>query len=370
MDRALVARMFVAKFGTGSTVQDSIHSCVKMKDKTGHGKKKHRRRGHGTGEAQSEHAVSECANEATCELCTTSPSSARTHGTAHSSATASPDKFRSPRREVPDASVVAVFYCQNTRLYGQLHRQLQSSGNSEFTEESVSAIGSQVVAAVQDMMAMSGCSRGGKPARPGANPFVMLLSILIPTLRKVLAWTWTTRSVWYGATYPLSPYQHCPDFANSTARSNAASNTGGNRTVVGTPVVWAMIAQHDLLTRLTTTFAVVSRVIERSEEESDGQQSHHSDSLSTASTSTAPHAGSAADRHRIPQVHHIAVEFEDVYAEYRICLAELTECLVDNVETVRGSSSDRQYASPCGFLTGMPYSHRSRITSARHRKTR
>lgn len=309
---------------------------------SGVGKKRHKRRAHATSEGCS--GPNECSGNDTCELCSPPASSSRGSSGDKKSVHSSPLLHDLGTNPIPDPSLVAKFYCKAARLHGVLHHKLQatlSAGGADFTEDGVLLLGNQVADIVSEALSTarrigSLSSDGGGYCNPG-NPFVMLLSILLPPLRKFLAWTWTTRSVWYGAANPSSMYQQNavapPPAAESTARSNASN--GSSRTAVSNPVLWTMLAQHDVIARLTTLLADISRLIERNEDESLNSSQGSSSLASSSAALPAPSTGGSLNSLPIPQVHHIAVELEDEYSEYRVCLAELTECLVENLETVR-----------------------------------
>jgi hypothetical protein len=306
------------------------------------GKKRHKRRAHATSEGPNE-----CSSNDTCELCSSPASSSRGSSGDKKGVHSSPLLHGHGTNATSDPSLVTKFYCKAARLHGVLHHKMQatlSAGGADFTEDGVLLLGNQVTDIMSEALSVTRCigslsGGGGGYSNPG-NPFVMLLSILLPPLRKFLAWTGTTRSVWYGAANPSSMYQQHAvvptPAAESTARSNASN--GNSRTAVSNPVLWTMLAQHNVIARITALLADISRLIERNEDESLSSSQGSSPSPSLASSSAAlpaPSAAGSLNMLPIPQVHHIAVELEDEFSEYRVCLAELTECLIENLETVR-----------------------------------
>lgn len=311
------------------------------------GKKRHKRRAHATSEGSS--GPNECSGDDKCELCSSPMPSSRGSSGDKRNVHSTPFLHGHGASATSDPSLVTTFYCKTARLHGLLHQKMQSTlsaGGADFTEDGVLLLDNQMTDIVGEALALtrrSGSSSSGGGYGGSGNPFVMLLSILLPPLRKFLAWTWTTRGVWYGAASPSSIYhqQHSAAMApaaDNMARSNASN--GSSRAVVSNPVLWSMLAQHDVIASLTTLFAAISRLIEQNEDETESAPLSSTLSASLSSPTALPPSSQAAgslSALRIPQVHHIALEFEDTFSEYRVCLAELTECLVENMETVRRS---------------------------------
>lgn len=131
----------------------------------------------------------------------------------------------------------------------------------------------------------------------GANcPFVMLLSILLPSLRKFWTWTQKTSVLWF-----------------------ALDNTAANATL------WGMIAMHDVLLRLIMECERISHLIEVNEKlEVEQNSTLLITRLSTSSLSTRP----------IPQVKRISLEFAELFEELKVQLADLSEAIFESVEQV------------------------------------
>ncbi|RLN68837.1 hypothetical protein BBJ28_00002715 [Nothophytophthora sp. Chile5] len=232
-----------------------------------------------------------------------------------------------------------AFYRSSAQLYGTLHHQLRRLDVEEFTETGVSQIGSQVLQVLGEL------AQATDPNSTTTNcPFVMQLSMLLPTLRKYLAWTQATRAVW------SSFVAH----QQSTNGGNASADNGSNT------VLWAMLAQHDVLTRFSLQAGHIMRVIDTNES-MDRESSRPSqngpakpcDPISQASSASSACSSASStprdpeesvgvfsprvageNRAMIPQIHHISMEFADVDAECKVHLAELTECLMEVVEAV------------------------------------
>ncbi|GMF11562.1 unnamed protein product [Phytophthora lilii] len=248
------------------------------------------------------------------------------------------------RQSSSGPTVDLSFFRTSGQLYGELHQCLSRVNAEDFTEASVSQTGRRVLTALDDL------AEAADPRSDTRNPcpFVMLLSMLLPTLRKYLAWTQATRSVWGSNFIAL--------------RHQSTTSEGTIYRGESDMVLWAMIAQHDILTRLSLQSAHILRLIESSEgvdhetthpkrntrqskaPKSTSQASSGSSSCSSvASTPRDPMETGTVRTPRVnrdkpycvPQIHHISMELAHIDAECKVHLADLTESLVDVVEMVR-----------------------------------
>lgn len=236
------------------------------------------------------------------------------------------------------------FFRIRAQLYGELHQRLSRVSGEGYTEESVSQTGRKVLQALDDLAeALDPRSESKSPC-----PCVMLLSMLLPTLRKYLAWTQATRSLW-GSNFVALRH-------HSTTSDGGALYRGEADTVL-----WAMLAQLDILTRFSFQTAHIVRLINSSESvDLDGTYprpaNHYSkppkltSQTSSASSSCSSMALTPRDsldagsvhtprvtRDKlvsVPQIRHISMELANVDAECKIHLADLTESLVEVVEVV------------------------------------
>ncbi|GMF47264.1 unnamed protein product [Phytophthora fragariaefolia] len=239
-------------------------------------------------------------------------------------------------RQSSSGSVVDLsFFRASAQLYGELHKRLCCSGGESFTEASVSQFGRQMLQALDDL---------GDAVEPRFNlrstcPYVMLLSMLLPALRKYLAWASAARSV-------------CQSTASEGPLYKSDVDT----------VLWAMLAQHDILTRFSLRTARILRNIEMNEgvdhdsthskntphqpkTTRPGSQASSASSSCSSKISTPRDPMSASNARNtdttrskpcsVPQIRHITMELANVDAECKVHLASLTESLVEHVELVR-----------------------------------
>ncbi|KAG7381212.1 hypothetical protein PHYPSEUDO_006298 [Phytophthora pseudosyringae] len=236
-----------------------------------------------------------------------------------------------------------TFFRTSGQLYGELHHRLSRVSREAYTEESVLQTGMQILQAL-DALAEAVDPRSESRS---SCPFVMLLSMLLPTLRKYLTWTKSTRSLW-GSNFVSLRHQ--------STTSDGAIYRGEADTVL-----WAMLAQHDVLTRVSLQTAHILRLIESSEgADHDGAHSNRttrqskapkppsqassgsSTCSSVASTPRDPTGTGIARTPRltrdkpcpVPQIWHISMELANVAAEYKVHLADLAEILVEVVEMI------------------------------------
>lgn len=193
---------------------------------------------------------------------------------------------------------ITSFYCKCAQLYGELHQATIQSVSALFTEEYVAEMGLKVLASVEELFTQSVRETNG-----ANTPFVMLLSILLPSLRKFLTWTQKTSVLWF-------------------AVDNSAANT----------TLWSMIAMHDVLLRLTMECERLTHLIEVNEKVEVEQSSVL---LMRLSTSSLP---PAAPTRPIPQVKQISLEFAELYEELKFQLADLSEAIFESVEQVASST--------------------------------
>lgn len=247
------------------------------------------------------------------------------------------------RQGLAGHTVDLSFFRSSAQLYGELHQHLSHVGGEGYTEEIVSHTGRQILRALDDLaQALDPRSR-----QNSSCPFVMLLSMLLPTLRKYLKWTQATRSLWGSNFLSLRHQSITPEGTVYRAEDDT--------------VLWAMLAQHNILTQFTLQIAHILRLIDTNEgADHDGcpkitthqstahQPSSHASSAassacsSVASTPRDPMESGGVYTPRvtsdqpvsIPQIHRISVELANVDAECKIHLAKLTECLVEVVEMV------------------------------------
>lgn len=247
------------------------------------------------------------------------------------------------RQGLAGHTVDLSFFRSSAQLYGELHQHLSHVGGEGYTEEIVSHTGRQILRALDDLaQALDPRSR-----QNSSCPFVMLLSMLLPTLRKYLKWTQATRSLWGSNFLSLRHQSITPEGTVYRAEDDT--------------VLWAMLAQHNILTQFTLQIAHILRLIDTNEgADHDGcpkitthQSTAHQPS-SQASSAASSACSSVASTPRdpmesggvytprvtsdqpvsIPQIHRISVELANVDAECKIHLAKLTECLVEVVEMI------------------------------------
>ncbi|ETL81388.1 hypothetical protein L917_18274 [Phytophthora nicotianae] len=235
------------------------------------------------------------------------------------------------------------FFRSSAQLYGELHQRLSRVSGESYTEESVSQTGRQILVALEDLAHAA----DPRVEPKGSCPFVMLLSMLLPTLRKYLAWTQATRSLW-GSNFVA--------FRHRSVTAEGAVYRGENDTVL-----LAMLAQHNILTRFALQTAHISRLIDSNEgggyddtfssrtTQSNAHQpsSQVSSVASSACSSVTSTPRDPMDSGRVytprvtkdkpvstPQVHRISVELANVDAECKMHLAKLTESLIEVVEMI------------------------------------
>ncbi|KAG6965029.1 hypothetical protein JG688_00007413 [Phytophthora aleatoria] len=246
------------------------------------------------------------------------------------------------RQGLTGHTVDLSFFRSSAQLYGELHQRLSRVSGEGYTEESVSQTGRQILRALDELAhAVDPRYESKSPC-----PFVMLLSMLLPTLRKYLAWTQATRSLW-GSNFIVLRHQ--------SITSEATVYRGEADTVL-----WAMLAQHNILTRFALQTAHILHLIDCSEgvdhddaypkrtihqskaHQSTSQASSASSYSSVTSTPRDPMDSSRVHTLRassdkpvsIPQIYRISVELANVDAECKIHLAKLTESLVEVVEMI------------------------------------
>lgn len=207
--------------------------------------------------------------------------------------------------------LITTFYCQCAQLGGELHRLLQLPVSETFQEGIVTEIGTKVLSGFKQVL---DDATSEDDETPPMCPFVMLLSILLPSLRKHLAWVVGTRPAW-------------------VASSHRDSTDGASSALL------SMIALHDVIMDVTIECGKVSHLIEMNEgiEGIEGEQQHVRPRPANPSASSgAPFAPTPTAKApmRIPQIKKISLEFEEVHAEFKIQLAELTESILEHTELV------------------------------------
>lgn len=219
--------------------------------------------------------------------------------------------------------LVTAFYCQCAQLYGEIHRMTLLPVSDNFQEEVVSEMGNKMLAKFAQVLEDS-TSDGDNT--PPMCPLVMLLSIMMPSLRKHVDWVVHTRPVWaYG------------DVDNATGSSSSTQSIN---------VLLTMIALHNVLMKVTLECDKLAHLIELNEgmeEEQVHARSHkpvtsfasNGKNGGNASASAPPLARSSLPPQRIPQIKKISLEFEEIHAEYKCQLAELTESILEATEAVR-----------------------------------
>jgi hypothetical protein len=278
-----------------------------------------------------------------------------------------------PRQGLAGPAVDISFFRSSAQLYGELHQRLSRTRAEGFTEAGVSQIGRQVFQALDEL------AEAVDPRSESRNacPFVMLLSMLLPTLRKFLAWTQATRAVW-GSNF-------------AALRHQSTSSDGSLYRGEADTVLWAMVAQQEVLSRVSLQAAHILRHIESSDGvEHEGthpkRTAHHSkapkptsqaSSASSSCSSAAstprdpldaaiartPRAGRDQQQHPVPQIHHITTELAHVDAECKVHLADLTENLVEVVDMVGATVHSapvvaRAHSSCCTDCQAHVHTHR------------
>ncbi|KAL3674449.1 hypothetical protein V7S43_000399 [Phytophthora oleae] len=247
------------------------------------------------------------------------------------------------RRQSSGPTVDLTFFRTSAQLYGELHQRLGRITGDSYTEESVSQTGRQILQALDELADAADPRCDSKTS----CPFVMLLSMLLPTLRKFLTWTKATRSV---------PSNSFASLRHQSTTSDGAIYRGETDTVL-----WAMLAQHEVLTRFSLQTAHILRLIESNESvDHDGthpkratyqskapkatsQASSESSACSSvASTPRDPMDNGITRTPRIsrakpcsvPQIYHISMELASIDAQCKVHLAGLTETIVEVVEMI------------------------------------
>lgn len=194
---------------------------------------------------------------------------------------------------------ITSFYCKCAQLYGELHQATVQSASALFTEEYVAELGLKLLVSVEELFTQSIGEANG-----ASCPFVMMLSILLPSLRKFWTWTQKTSALWF-----------------------AVDSSTGNS------MLWSMIAMHDILLRLTMECERISHLIEVNEK----LELEQSSALLMTRMSTSSLAPAAPTR-PIPQVKRISLEFAELFEELKVQLADLSEAIFESVEQVSNST--------------------------------
>lgn len=229
---------------------------------------------------------------------------------------------------------ITAFYCQCAQLHGELHRASQQPVTETFQEDVVRKLGHSVLVRFEQLLDYA--THGGEDEEENAPPlcpFVMLLSILLPSLRKYLDWVvLKTRSTWaFPDPTSSSNTSAAPQVAPPTLAASANSTTA----------FFAMLALHDALMNVIVECEKLAHVIELSEHVNDEHVYARAKAAAPGALATPPAAPM-----RIPQIKKISREFDDLVAEYKCQLAELTESILEIAETVgtlcRGSYDYRR----------------------------
>lgn len=237
------------------------------------------------------------------------------------------------------AAPLAAFYCECTRVVAEIHALLRGASEDAFNEGHVVALRPRVLSlfthvfqlgvggSASDVDDVDHHTSGALPC----CPFVMLLSSLQPPIRKLVHWVQRTKVHWWQP--PSSPV-----------------------VPLTTPlkVLATQLELHDLLMRVTQECDRLIAIIEENEERdqdlnrvvdeeqwlASGQRSQgdHSSISSSSSASSFmsrgdDHAGHHTDP-RLPQVKKIAREFDDLVAECKFELADLSEAMTENVDAL------------------------------------
>lgn len=218
--------------------------------------------------------------------------------------------------------LVTAFYCQCAQLYGEIHKMTLLPMSDNFQEDVVTEMGAKVLTKFAQVLEDSTSDSDNTPPM---CPFVMMLSILMPSLRKHVDWVVHTRPVWaYG------------DGGSNNSSSTQSSN-----------VLLTMIALHNVLMEVTLECDTLAHLIELNE--GMGEEQVHARPPKPATSFTSNGGGGGANAsvavppainlslpsQRIPQIKKITLEFEDIDAEYKCQLAELTESILEATEVVR-----------------------------------
>lgn len=236
---------------------------------------------------------------------------------------------------------LTAFYCQCAQLYGEIHQMSQLPATDMFQEQVVVKLGNKVLARLKQLLDDSTVgSKDGDDEEvanlPPLCPFVMMLSILMPSLRKFIEWIVKTRSMWACADSASSG----GGVSGSPSNSNSSSIMPSPQLQMNNSAFLTMIALHDVIMKLALEYEKLSRLIELNEgaeEEPVYVRPKPASSAKSASSATAS-AGELRPSPfppRIPQVKKISREFEEIYAEYKCELADLTESILEATETVR-----------------------------------
>lgn len=218
--------------------------------------------------------------------------------------------------------LVTTFYCQCAQLYGEIHRMTLLPVSDNFQEEVVSEMGNKVLVKFAQVLEDSTSDDNNAPPM---CPFVMLLSILLPSLRKHVDWVIRTRVVW------------------AYSGADGGSNTHTSSSPQSTNVLLTMLALHSVLMKVTLECDRLAQLIELNEgvEEERVHVRPHKPATSFISpggeglgTSAAPPLVIASPMQRIPQIKKISLEFEEIHAKYKYELAELTESILEATEAV------------------------------------
>lgn len=239
-------------------------------------------------------------------------------------------------------TVDLTFFRTSAQLYGELHQCLNRVSVNSYTEDSVRQTGRKILETLGDLAEAADPRCDPK----SSCPFVMLLSMLLPTLRKYMTWTKATRSV--------------PNNAFASLRHQTTSSDGVIYRPETDTVLWAMLAQHDVLTRFSLQTAHILRLIESADQNDTHQipakyqskapktttaslaSSESSACSSVASTPRDPMDNSISRTPRlsrakpcaVPQIYRISMELASIDAQCKAHLAGLTETIVEVVEMI------------------------------------
>ncbi|KAK1947178.1 hypothetical protein P3T76_001188 [Phytophthora citrophthora] len=256
-----------------------------------------------------------------------------------------PSQLPSEGRRNSGPTVDLTFFRSSAQLYGELHQRLSCLSVDSYTEESVLQTGRQIFQVLNNLADAADTRCDTK----SSCPFVMLLSMLLPTLRKYLAWTKATRSI--------------PSSNLASLRHQSMTSDGVIYKSWSDAVLWPMLAQHDVLTRFSLQTTHILRLIESNEsidhddpnpkpttyqfkasKTTTGSlaSSESSACSSVASTPRDPIDNgisrtprlSRAKRSAVPQLYRISMELASIDAQCKILLAGLTETIVEVVEMI------------------------------------
>ncbi|KAJ0404957.1 hypothetical protein ATCC90586_002716 [Pythium insidiosum] len=226
---------------------------------------------------------------------------------------------------------LTAFHCQCAQLQAELHRGLRvlhqqqqqqplaTASSAALTSAPSSTFATQEAWLQQlsgDLLALfptffSTAVSADDGSHEPTCPFVMMLSVLLPALRKLLQWVVLSRPEWW--TPPSSP------------SFNAALTVS---------LLATELQLHELLTRVVLEGDRIAAIIHESEErEQDiAVVTHTAATAPPVPVSSRADARSQAASMYVPQIKRISFEFEELHAEIKLAVAELTEAIVDNTE--------------------------------------